>query len=259
MDEVLARWAERVQSGEPCVAVTVVDATGSVPVAVGSRMLVTSAGLDRGTVGGGKLERRALDEAAAMLQTDGGERTRFVSWSLGRDIGMTCGGTVRLYFERSGAAEWTVAIFGAGHVAQALVRLLATLPCRVLLFDSRPEWLAKLPTADRLTATLTADLPAALDGLPDRAFVLLMTMGHGTDLPILRRLTEQNRPFPYVGVIGSRAKAARLRKELDAVGLGPGHFTCPMGLDLGGNAPAEIAVSIAAQLLQLRDRPDPHA
>ena len=92
--------------------------------------------------------------------------------------------------------------------------------------------------------------------LPDKAFLLAMTMGHATDRPVLRRaLMERN--FPYVGVIGSAAKAEILRSELIAEGVPPGRaseFHCPVGLDFGTNHPHEIAISIAAQLLSERDK-----
>jgi xanthine dehydrogenase accessory factor len=92
--------------------------------------------------------------------------------------------------------------------------------------------------------------------LPDHAFVLLMTMGHATDWPILQEILK-TRSFPYLGVIGSQAKAARLRKAVIEAGLpdeAAQRFYCPIGLDLGNNHPQEIAISVVAQLLQERDR-----
>ena len=157
-----------VAGGEPFVSVTLVDVVASAPANVGSKMLVTAAGLYHGTVGGGKIEAKAIAAAVAMLSHDGGrpgggEATgwkgrrhegegggaRFVEWNLQTDVGMTCGGVVRLFFERYNVAAWPVVIFGAGHCAQALVRLLLTLRCQVTVIDPRPEWLAKLPAAKR--------------------------------------------------------------------------------------------------------------
>ncbi len=82
-----------------------------------------------------------------------------------------------------------------------------------------------------------------------------MTRGHASDLPVLRRIYQSERQFPYVGVIGSRAKAAVLRKELAQVSIDPAALTfrCPIGLPIGENYPGEIAISIAAELLQVRD------
>ena len=92
--------------------------------------------------------------------------------------------------------------------------------------------------------------------LPADAFVLCMTKGHATDRPVLQRALAE-RDFPFVGVIGSDAKAAVLRRELIASGLTPERasaFHCPVGFDFGSNHPHEIALSIAAQLVSERDR-----
>lgn len=107
-----------------------------------------------------------------------------------------------------------------------------------------------------MAATLLADLASAVDTLAPDTFVLCMTQGHRTDRPILHRALA-TRNFPFVGVIGSAAKAAVLRKELLADGLASERadgFHCPVGLAFGTNHPHEIALSIAAQLLTERDR-----
>lgn len=245
------------RAGAAFVLVTLVEARGSVPQDTGAKMLVTAAGLHAGTVGGGRVEAQALALAQELLAKNAAA-PRFVAWTLKGDVGMTCGGAVKLYFEPhpAGGAAWTIAIFGAGHVAQALVPVLAPLPCRLLVFDSRPEWLEKIPRARNVTATALAELAPAVDALPADAFVLCLTQGHKTDRPILHRALA-TRDFPFLGAIGSDAKAAILRRELVAGGLAPARakkFHCPVGLDFGTNHPHEIALSIAAQLLSERDR-----
>ena len=245
------------RAGSAFVLVTLVDALGSTPQDTGAKMLVTAAGRHTGTVGGGRVEAQTLALAQEML-TKNEAAPRFVSWTLKGDVGMTCGGAVKLYFEPhpAGGATWTIAVFGAGHVVQALVPVLTPLPCKLAVFDTRADWLARLPRARNLTSTHLEELAPAIDALPADTFVLCMTQGHKTDRPILHRaLATQN--FPFVGVIGSAAKAAVLRRELIDEGLAPaltGKFHCPVGLDFGTNHPHEIALSIAAQLLTERDR-----
>jgi len=100
-----------------------------------------------------------------------------------------------------------------------------------------------------------AYLPMAL-GAGDTT-LLRMTMGHATDRPILEEIFRQNRVFPFLGVIGSKAKRAVILKELAAAGIPKeiaGSFHCPIGLELGTNQPGEIAISVVAQLIQERDR-----
>jgi xanthine dehydrogenase accessory factor len=248
------------RAGTGFVLVTLVESLGSTPQDTGAKMLVTSGGLHAGTVGGGRVEAQAIAVAQDLLAAAGPERgrPRFVEWTLKKDVGMTCGGAVKLYFEPHPAngAAWPIAIFGAGHIAQALLPVLIPLPCTLSVFDSRPEWTDRLPRARNLRVTTLADLPAAIDTLPGDAFVLCMTQGHKTDRPILHRALT-TREFPFVGVIGSDAKAAILRKELMADGVPAeraAQFHCPIGLDFGTNHPHEIALSVAAQLLTVRDR-----
>lgn len=240
----------------PLVTVTVVDRAGSVPQDRGAKMIVTAAGLRHGTVGGGKIETKAIEEAQRMLRGEYQDATQFVSWNLGKDVGMTCAGTVKLYFESHNVSRWNVVVFGAGHTAQALTSLLVHLDCRVTCVDPRREWLDRLPASPRLTKLEVADMPSVVKTLPDRSFVVLMTMGHATDLPVLVEILR-TRNFPFVGVIGSHSKAAVLRRDVGETGL-PDEarlaFHCPVGLDLGSNHPYEIAISIVAQMIQVRDR-----
>ncbi|MBE7437601.1 MAG: xanthine dehydrogenase accessory protein XdhC [Spirochaetales bacterium] len=238
----------------PAVEAIVVAIHGSVPVTAGARMLVDATGLVAGTVGGGKLEARVLQEAREMLQGRAAA-TRFFFWHLNRDIGMTCGGSVSVFLQLWHCGGPGVHIFGAGHVSQALVRVLAPLSFTVHVYDEREEWLARLP--EGIQPHQTQDLAASVADIPDGSYILCMTRGHEADRPVLARALKENR-FAFVGVIGSRAKRAVLERELQALEGVPGEkateFTCPLGLPVGSDHPAEIAISIAAQLLQIRDR-----
>jgi xanthine dehydrogenase accessory factor len=185
------------------------------------------------------------------------QRHAFFVWNLQKDVGMTCGGEVKLYFEAQGTKTWDIAVFGAGHVAQALVPLLCTLECRVHCFDPRSEWIEPLPSHPKLLKKVSADPKAEVVALPPETFFVLISQGHATDLPVLREvLTTRNAPF--VGVIGSDSKRRILQKELRESGVREellDQFLCPIGLPIGNSSPSEIAVSIAAQLLERRDQP----
>jgi xanthine dehydrogenase accessory factor len=245
------------REGAAFVLVVLAEALGSTPQDSGAKMIVTPAGRHAGNVGGGRVEAKAIAFAQDLLAS-GVTQPRLISWTLKTDVGMTCGGAVKFYFEphSAAAAVWPIAIFGAGHVAQALLRVLQPLPCFITICDSRQEWLDRLPRA-RNFRVLHHDSPAELvSTLAENTFLLCLTKGHTTDRPILERALRE-RSFPYLGVIGSEAKAAVLRRELVASGLSAeavSRFHCPVGLDFGTNHPHEIAVSIAAQLLTERDR-----
>jgi xanthine dehydrogenase accessory factor len=247
------------RSGTPFVSVTMIEAIGSTPQDTGSKMLVTASGLHSGTVGGGKVEFKAIQHAQTMLKESGGdaEAHELLEWNLQRDVGMTCGGVVKLFFEVYNHCDWQVVIFGAGHVANAVVQCLGQLECQTTCIDPRPEWLAKISDRARLKKLESADMSTRVVELPEDAFVLCMTMGHATDRPILTEIFRRGRKFPYLGVIGSKAKRAILVRELTAEGIDRQQaesFHCPIGLPLGSNQPGEIAVSVVAQLIQERDR-----
>lgn len=249
------QFYELLYSNIPFVQVTLVDVLGSSPQNTGSKMLVTKEGLLSGTIGGGKVEFKAINEAKALLENEH-SKTAFVEWNLKKDVGMSCGGIVRIYFEAYHSKTWKIAIFGAGHVANALIPQLLLLDCQINCIDPRPLWLNKLPKSHKLTVTHAEDMPSQVEKLDSDTFVLLMTMGHTTDLPILLEILR-TKEFPYLGVIGSQAKAVRLKKDIEEAGLPSSckeAFYCPIGLDLGNNHPQEIAISVIAQLIQERDR-----
>jgi xanthine dehydrogenase accessory factor len=164
---------------------------------------------------------------------------------------------VKLFFELYNHCDWRIVVFGAGHVASAVVQCLAQLDCHVTCVDPRVEWLDRVPPHARLRKVRCDEPRSLVAELPGDAFVVCMTMGHATDRPILEEIFRQGRVFPFLGVIGSRAKRAVLLKELAAAGIPPEQaeqFHCPIGLDIGTNQPGEIAVSVVAQLIQQRDR-----
>ena len=147
------RLAELSQSGVPFVCVTMVEAVGSTPQDAGSKMLVTAAGLDTGTVGGGRVEHKAIEHAQANARAqpaNSRRSTELVEWNLKRDVGMTCGGTVKLFFETYNHSDWRIVIFGAGHVAGAVVECLRQLDCHVTCIDPRTDWLDRIPSRERL-------------------------------------------------------------------------------------------------------------
>ena len=245
-----------VQQHTPFVMVTLVGIRGSAPQDVGARALVTESGLYTGTVGGGKVEAWAIRHAQQMILKK--TSTLLTTQNLQRDIGMTCGGEVTFFFESTLPASWSICVYGAGHVAQALVPLLCTLQCQVTCVDPRAEWLNKLSVATNLRTYCIADPKAAAAAAASDSYICMMTKGHSSDVPILNALLA-NRAFRYVGLIGSAVKGRKVRSELISQGLqheSVDSIICPIGLPIGTNNPSEIAVSITAQLLEHRDQRD---
>jgi xanthine dehydrogenase accessory factor len=250
-------WSEigrLLAGGETVTVVTVTGVRGSVPGEVGAKMVVGADGRILGTVGGGKVESKAVEVAAEMLS--GGTRCVLATWNLQRDVGMTCGGEMSFLFERvAGRPEWHVVIFGAGHVAQAVVHVLANMACRIDVVEERAEWLGQLPAGRNISSHLVARFEDGVRLVRDGSMVVCMTKGHSTDRPVLREVFLGGLGVSFVGAIGSAAKRAVLLRELQEDGVGEEILqclVCPLGLPIGGNDPAEIAVSIAAQLLERR-------
>lgn len=252
--------AELESAGIPFYVVTLVSTRGHAPQDPGAKAIVTAKGLEWGTVGGGKVEAKAITHAQEQLSVTNPDKSEpeFHTWNLQKDVGMSCGGEVSFLFERFSGISWTIVVYGAGHVAQMLVRQLLMLDCKVICVDTRPEWLERMPKDSRkLTLKLVEDLPASVKDFPADAFYVVMTRGHATDLPVLEALLKRGKP-PYLGAIGSDVKAIRIRKDLRELGFSDAVIEgvrCPMGIDIDNrNAPAEIGISIAAELIKVRGR-----
>jgi xanthine dehydrogenase accessory factor len=265
LDRALIRQVERLQDeGVPYCVATVVDARGSIPQIVGASAVFTAQGLVHGTVGGGTLEAICERKALELLEQEKAVNNAFQRFNLQRDLGMTCGGEAALYFEvHRSELDWNIAIFGAGHVAQTLARFLVELDCRVVCIDTRAQWLERLPRSDKLQACLVSDYCDGIERIVPGADVILMTTGHRSDLPILKEIERRKVRTAHLGVIGSDAKSAIVRRDLARDGL-PQAFidgiVCPLGEKIGNNTPAEIAVGIVSRLLRLRhEGEEPHA
>jgi len=246
-----------IDAGKPFVSAILVDSKGSTPRTQGGRILVTNSGLYSGTVGGGLIEAKSVKFAQDLLkETKPTEKTKFIEWNLNKDVGMSCGGSVKIFFELYNINTWEIIIFGAGHVAQALIPVLMNLEVKLTCIDTRQEWLDKLPESSKLTKICKENLPEFVENISEKAFVLVMTKGHRNDFFIVKQFLNLRDQY-FLGVIGSRSKAATLKRELLKEGVNENKINkiiCPIGFSLGGNNPQEIAISITSQLLYERDK-----
>jgi xanthine dehydrogenase accessory factor len=251
--------SELEKSQQSFVVVTLLSGRGHVPQDPGAKMIVTREGLFFGTVGGGKVEARAISFAQEFLSESESE-PQIVVWNLQKDIGMTCGGEVTYLFEKHVSNAWMVRIFGAGHVAQALVRVMSEIPVSLTCVDTREDWLEKLPKNQKnLKVFRTDDLAKWVESEIQSSdeFFVSVTQGHSADVPVLEALFRKFRTPKYIGVIGSETKGIRIRAELEARGISKDQLEqlrVPIGLDIGTNHPGEIAISIVAELLKVRDQ-----
>lgn len=252
----------------PAVLVTVLRTQGSVPREAGTWMAVWP-GEQIGTIGGGHLEwdaaRRAREALAGGVTTAWEQRI-----ALGPSLGQCCGGVVELRFEPVALADADVlrtrlerplepvALFGGGHVGQAIVRALAPLPFGVRWIDSRDGvFPGDLP--DTVSTEHSDPVQQAVHDLPPGALVLIMSFSHAEDLDIvaacLRRRRERD-DLPFIGLIGSKTKWATFRRRLSARGFADAELdrvSCPIGVPgITGKEPSVVAASVVAQLLLVR-------
>lgn len=187
------------------------------------------------------------DVAAAVCVNEAAETIAIASVTLHPDGGWT---------DTLVPDEMRIVLFGAGHVGHALVKVLATLPCRVHWVDERDSLFPHgLPDSVLTEATDTAE--AVVDAAPAGTCFLVMTHSHALDLALCGRILRR-RDFAYFGLIGSKTKRARFEHRMTEQGVDPARFaemTCPIGIaGIADKAPAMIAVAIAAQLLQIREQ-----
>ncbi|KGK43413.1 hypothetical protein LH51_00105 [Nitrincola sp. A-D6] len=250
----MIRWsdalAECQRSGQPHVLVSVISTEGSVPRNPGSKMLVTDNALID-TLGGGNLEWHALEYARQLL-SERKNAQRLQKFPLAAVLGQCCGGNASLLFECFYHVSHSLWLFGAGHVGQALSKILQDLPLRLHWVDSRPEQFPAQLATDIIKHHPT-DPTEVFSQINTNDSLLIMTHSHDQDYRLCEAaLTQQHQGF--IGLIGSDTKAARFRHRLRHAGFSSGEIGrigCPVGVTgLGGKRPMEVAVSIAARVIQ---------
>ncbi|ART80197.1 xanthine dehydrogenase accessory protein XdhC [Oceanisphaera avium] len=243
--------AELERKGEPCVMVTVVEHKGSTPRDSGTKMLVTEHAC-YATIGGGHLEYKALKLARDMLLS--GEQTmRVERFNLGASLGQCCGGMASIMLEPVVRTRHHLVLFGAGHVAKALVHILATLPFRITWIDERQ---AEFPPEQfsGVTQLVSDDPVGEVASQPAASMYLVMTHNHQLDLELCAAILKRQ-DAAYFGVIGSATKRKRFDYKLSERGFNArdlSQMICPIGISsVVGKHPAEIAVSVAGQLISV--------
>ena len=227
-------WLERYTHSDTAVLNVAAEA-----LLRGPAMLITS-------VGGEKVERRVIRHPTLELRT-----REFVRRGARAELIRLDSGSTTLQ-ERLDDDQPNVWLYGAGHVGQALARILAMLPLRLTWIDSRPELLPH-ELAESAHLRIAADPAVTIGDAPRGARIVVMTHSHPLDYALCKAALERD-DLEWLGVIGSKSKGARFRSRLLNDGLSRervDRLTCPIGVDgIDSKLPAAIAVSVATQLLQ---------
>jgi xanthine dehydrogenase accessory factor len=215
-------------------------------------MIILADGSIKGTIGGSSVEALIIREAKAVL-TEGLPRLvlHTLNDSEKSDTGMICGGTMEFLLEPLGIQPHLY-IFGAGHVGLALARIAAELDYPHWVLDDRPEFITpeRFPAAVKRVTGSFPQLTTEL-ALSAPAYIIIVTRCHETDLEVLRGILSKE--YAYLGMICSRRKKAEIFKILENEGFAKDELErvhAPIGLDIGSDTPAEIAISILAQVIQ---------
>jgi len=249
-------WKEIVrlrQARVPAALATIIRAKGSTPAKMTTRMLVLQDGHLLGTIGGGCVEAEVIQAARHVMDTGQPRTLSFrLSGAEAERTGIACGGMLEVMVEPT--LEPRVIVIGAGHVGQAVCNLAAQTGFQVSVVDDRPDFAnqERFPAAEEL---VVAELDALADSVKvgPESYILVMTRGHAEDLTVLSWAITT--PARYVGVLGSRSKRAAFMKELAERDI-PEHVRdavrMPVGKDIGAETVEEIAVSIIAELIEVR-------
>jgi xanthine dehydrogenase accessory factor len=247
----LADLEERGESGALC---TIIKSRGSVPRRTGSKMLVYADGKFIGTVGGGEVENRVIQEALEAIKEG---KNRLLAYNMVNpqkgDPGI-CGGQLEVYVEPI-LAQPLLVVVGGGHVGIAVSHLASWLGFRVAVSDDRPEWCTPElhPDADVFYPVAMAELPDHLE-ITGNTYLVLTTRGVETDVKGLPKLLQT--PAAYIGIIGSKRRWITTRKrilqETEITEAELDRVYSPIGLEINAESPEEIAVSIMAEILKLR-------
>lgn len=250
-NQLVLELADAVGSETPVAVATVIDTSRSAPRRAGAKMLVYPDGRISGTVGGGEMEARVVQEAIKAFETGIGKVLDYELVDPGRGDPGVCGGEVRIYLEVFMPTP-TVYVIGCGHVGRAVVDLAHWLGFRVVAYDDRPEMLEGLTGAD---ATVSGTITDALENTPVTrdTHVVVVTRNVELDTELMPPLLST--PARTIGLIGSSRRWNVTRDRLRDKDIPDDQLDrviSPIGVELHAETPEEIAVSILAEIIRER-------
>ena len=285
MGEPISYYVRKyIEEGIDFVAARVVSTKGSAPRHRDAIMLMREDGMTVGTVGGGLLEAETEKLCRQLLEKKEGSLTHeFMLDEKRKELGaleMGCGGDAVIQIDYISAADPgsivediktkdRAYIFGGGHVAKALDPVLRHVDFDTYIIDDRAEYANRERFPEAAEIIVCSDFDHCFDEIePDEnSYIIIVTRGHKGDLTVLRQALQK--PYAYLGMIGSRRKNSLLFDQLRSEGVSEetlNQIHAPIGLEIGSETPEEIGVSIAAEMIQVRagrtpeeERPDAKA
>jgi len=250
------------------ILATIIETKGSVPRNENVSMVVSSSE-QYGTIGGGELEYQVIKESNDLLNNLNCNQ-KIIELPLGPALGQCCGGFVKIQLSKFNNGiklllkhdlkeqiinqNQNLYIFGAGHVANALLSKLDGVGFNIFIIDSRENFISKI-NADFVFPILAKDHTIIIKNSPSKSFYLVLTHSHQLDLSICDSILKKN-DFTFIGLIGSKTKKIRFKKRLIEIGHNENSIDkieCPIGIQgIEGKEPDVIAISIIARLLEYK-------
>lgn len=251
MEFIYNKIAEILKKSTKTALCTIVATSGSTPLKAGAKMLVFEDGTIFGTIGGGKLEKATIENALSVIAKN---EPKLFNHELITQHDMCCGGKLEIYIEPIMQAK-KLLIFGAGHVGKAIVKHSLSLDFDITVVDCREgiftDWdfdgfQKVIAPFDQILPTLTYD---------DSTFIIITTYDHAFDRDILSFCMKK--PHFYLGMIGSKTKVSRTREMFASDGIATPEelekVDMPIGLDINAKTADEIAISIIAKLIKVKN------
>jgi xanthine dehydrogenase accessory factor len=240
-------------NGSKKAALCIVTSTkGSTPRKTGAKMIVFDDGGISGTIGGGDLEKKAIQDALEVIKD---RKPGVFKHDLLNQHGMCCGGIVEIYIEPL-MKKKKLYIFGSGHTGHALAKYAVNFEFDVYIIDDRKEYLDEINIED--VNKMNIEHNTALQSLPfdDDVFIVIVTYSHQIDRDILAYCIKK--PFAYLGMIGSRRKIEVTKKMFIEGKIGTEEdfkkIHMPIGIDIAAETPDEIAISILAEMIKVKNK-----
>lgn len=259
MEDIFQEIVRIRSEGQRAALATVINAEGSTPRETGSKMLIRSDGTLLGSIGGGSLEAQVCKVAMKVIREN---RPTILRFDLtGKEVaeeGMICGGNMEVFVEPI-VSEPCLYIFGAGHISVDLARIGKMVGFKVVVIDDRPEFAnsERFPEADEVIAQdFSLTFPELSINIS--SYIVIVTRGHLQDEIVLEWAVDTN--AAYIGMIGSTKKNQTIFSHLQSKGIPKERLEevhAPIGLDINAETPEEIAVSIMAEIIQVRRKIHP--
>lgn len=245
---------ENLESKSLFVLATIVKSSGSTPRKTGAKMIVYPDGKISGTLGGGYFEKYVIEDCLKLIDSHSLNLLKKYSFSLlgENSTGMCCGGNVEVYMEVHKKPEKLI-IFGGGHIGKELVRLADGSGFDITVVDDRKEIIDSFKNVVD-TKLAEIDYAANLPNIDENCFVVIVSRSHQTDRVIVQSILKND--CRYIGLIGSKTKTGKMFSHLKETGIDQNlldKIHTPIGLDINAEGPYEIAVSILAELIAIKN------